>query len=68
MLVLGGIALAWIVQQAFVPIETNRSSLLFQPNDRASLCIVGAAELQQPFEDVLGLSQYEADVWHRMRS
>jgi hypothetical protein len=61
-LLVGGIILAWLVGNILLPMSTNRTSLCVHPG--ADIYIIGAAELQHPFEDVQGLSQYEADTWH----
>jgi len=65
LLLMGGAIIAWLVQWAIsYEIIMNRPSL-FASNDTAkAVYIIGATELQHPFQDVLGLSEYEASVWH----
>ena len=68
LLFLGGIVLAWLVRYALLPLETNRPSLILSSTHRSgqapsAIYIIGTAELQQPFDNIQGLSQYEADTW-----
>lgn len=64
LLLLGGAISAWLVQSVIsYEIVINRPSLFLGNDTSPAVYIVGAAELKHPFEDVLGLSQFEADVF-----